>query len=81
MREIVHLQAGQCGNQIGAKFWEVRNDRPNRRDGRRNRRPEFLAKRHFARLDYELSGDDGRPENRNVPGVRTSRTQTVWIHP
>ena len=24
MREIVHVQAGQCGNQIGAKFWEVR---------------------------------------------------------
>ena len=24
MREIVHIQAGQCGNQIGAKFWEVR---------------------------------------------------------
>ena len=24
MREIVHLQAGQCGNQIGQKFWEVR---------------------------------------------------------
>jgi hypothetical protein len=23
MREILHLQAGQCGNQIGAKFWEV----------------------------------------------------------
>jgi len=23
MREIVHLQAAQCGNQIGAKFWEV----------------------------------------------------------
>ena len=22
MREIVHLQAGQCGNQIGGKFWE-----------------------------------------------------------
>ena len=21
--EIVHIQAGQCGNQIGAKFWEV----------------------------------------------------------
>ena len=20
-REIVHIQAGQCGNQIGAKFW------------------------------------------------------------
>merc|ERR1712203_862560 len=23
MREIVHIQAGQCGNQIGSKFWEV----------------------------------------------------------
>ncbi|XP_035487616.1 tubulin beta chain [Scophthalmus maximus] len=23
MREIVHLQIGQCGNQIGSKFWEV----------------------------------------------------------
>ena len=23
MREIVHIQGGQCGNQIGAKFWEV----------------------------------------------------------
>lgn len=21
VREIVHLQTGQCGNQIGAKFW------------------------------------------------------------
>lgn len=24
MREIVHLQAGQCGNQIGAKVWDFR---------------------------------------------------------
>jgi len=23
MREILHLQVGQCGNQIGTKFWEV----------------------------------------------------------
>lgn len=23
MREIVHLQTGQCGNQVGTKFWEV----------------------------------------------------------
>ena len=23
MREIVSMMAGQCGNQIGAKFWEV----------------------------------------------------------
>jgi hypothetical protein len=26
MREIVHIQAGQCGNQIGAKFWEIISD-------------------------------------------------------
>ncbi|KAF8659388.1 hypothetical protein HU200_058599 [Digitaria exilis] len=24
MREILHIQGGQCGNQIGAKFWEGR---------------------------------------------------------
>jgi tubulin beta len=23
MREILHVQAGQCGNQIGSTFWEV----------------------------------------------------------
>jgi tubulin beta len=23
MREIIHVQVGQCGNQIGAKFWEL----------------------------------------------------------
>ncbi|KAI5498868.1 structural constituent of cytoskeleton, partial [Trichomonas vaginalis G3] len=26
VREIVHIQAGQCGNQIGTKFWEVVSD-------------------------------------------------------
>jgi len=26
MREIVHLQVGQCGNQIGSKFWSVISD-------------------------------------------------------
>eukprot|EP00043_Microstomoeca_roanoka_P008083 m.77974 g.77974 ORF g.77974 m.77974 type:complete len:453 (+) comp14093_c0_seq1:45-1403(+) len=26
MREIVHLQVGQCGNQVGCKFWEVISD-------------------------------------------------------
>ncbi|XP_021372131.1 tubulin beta chain-like [Mizuhopecten yessoensis] len=26
MREIIHIQAGQCGNQIGSKFWEVISD-------------------------------------------------------
>ncbi|XP_034233414.1 tubulin beta chain-like isoform X2 [Thrips palmi] len=26
MREITHIQVGQCGNQIGCKFWEVISD-------------------------------------------------------
>ena len=26
MREILHLQVGQCGNQIGSKFWEMISD-------------------------------------------------------
>ncbi|KAI9226766.1 MAG: beta-tubulin isotype 2 [Piptocephalis tieghemiana] len=26
MREIIHVQTGQCGNQIGSKFWEVISD-------------------------------------------------------
>ena len=26
MRELVAIQGGQCGNQIGAKFWEVVSD-------------------------------------------------------
>ncbi|ROT61495.1 Tubulin beta-2 chain [Penaeus vannamei] len=26
MREILHLQTGQCGNQIGSKFWEIISD-------------------------------------------------------
>jgi tubulin beta len=26
MREIIHIQGGQCGNQIGEKFWEVISD-------------------------------------------------------
>ena len=26
MREILHLQAGQCGNQVGTKFWEIVTD-------------------------------------------------------
>jgi len=29
MREIVQIQAGQCGNQIGGKFWEVMCDEHN----------------------------------------------------
>ena len=26
MREIVSIQAGQCGNQIGTRFWETINE-------------------------------------------------------
>jgi len=33
MREIVHIQAGQCGNQIGSKFWASK-----RRNNGRNKK-------------------------------------------
>ena len=34
MREIVHIQAGQCGNQMGGKFWEmISNEHGIDRDG------------------------------------------------
>ena len=23
MRELIHVQVGQCGNQVGTKFWET----------------------------------------------------------
>jgi tubulin beta len=23
MREIIHVQIGQCGNQIGSSFWQT----------------------------------------------------------
>ena len=26
MREIIHLQVGQCGNQVGSKFWQIISD-------------------------------------------------------
>ena len=26
MREIINIQAGQCGNQIGSRFWEMISD-------------------------------------------------------
>ena len=26
MRELITIQIGQCGNQMGAKFWEVISD-------------------------------------------------------
>ena len=26
MRVLVHIQGGQCGNEIGAKFWKVISD-------------------------------------------------------
>ena len=59
MREIVHLQAGQCGNQIGAKFWEVRRPEGPRRgvDSIPIGRPDnFFGQRQNARLDWAPGG-------------------------
>ncbi|KAF0305989.1 Tubulin beta-3 chain [Amphibalanus amphitrite] len=46
MREILHLQAGQCGNQIGSKFWEVISDEHGiAPDGRYNGSSELQLER------------------------------------
>ena len=46
--EIVHIQGGQCGNQIGAKFWEVR-------PGATGRRVDAPGGRLAARRDGEAA--------------------------
>lgn len=60
MREIVHLQAGQCGNQIGAKFWEVRKQK-NRARGlpRRGRFGPNIFFWPTAKCPFGLGGGSG----------------------
>ena len=53
-REIVHIQAGQCGNQIGAKFWEVRaNARRRSNASARESRARGASQPNAARRDGE----------------------------
>jgi len=55
MREIVAIQGGQCGNQIGAKFWEVVSDEhgigrhPWYHDGVSRHQPAADARKSMAR--------------------------------
>ena len=89
MREIVHLQAGQCGNQIGAKFWEVRN-RKAVRVARYPRRPIgpptiFLAN---GKMPVWITGGSGPEEEMgrsmvgmHPPGLESDGTdQTAGTH-
>jgi len=60
--EIVHIQGGQCGNQIGAKFWEVR--RASRARFERREREYEAISRHLSRprdrrLTRTIDDDDG----------------------
>jgi len=52
MREIVHIQAGQCGNQIGAKFWEViSGEHGIKQDGTWDSNPETNPHKSELQLD------------------------------
>ena len=54
MREIVHIQGGQCGNQIGAKFWEVISDE-------HGKRPVVRAFAHGVPMGGGVQGGSGVP--------------------
>ena len=71
MREIVSIQGGQCGNQIGAKFWEVVSDehgiggRPSRGDAR----PRQSTRVNFRRGAQKfLAGALTRGQTRDTMG-------------
>lgn len=53
MREIVHIQAGQCGNQIGAK---VRNDNYDRLYFVNSFCPQRVGnpKTHYSQYKYQM---------------------------
>ncbi|CAG0889020.1 unnamed protein product [Cyprideis torosa] len=70
MREIINIQAGQCGNQIGGKFWEVISDEhginPN---GEYHGESELQLERIEV---YYNEGQDGRYVPRTIsPDIRT----------
>ena len=50
MREVITLQVGQCGNQIGRRFWELalKEHASQSRDGRFDPRVEVQHERHEA---------------------------------
>ena len=61
-REIVHIQAGQCGNQIGSKFWEVISDEHGiGQDGIANPESDLQIER------VEVYYNEASVENKYVP--------------
>ena len=61
-REIVHIQAGQCGNQIGSKFWEVISDEHGiGQDGIANPESDLQMER------VEVYYNEASVENKYVP--------------
>lgn len=55
MREIVHIQAGQCGNQIGAKVSEIYWSIPDKSDLSDTKSEQFDLKtwKEFHRIGRE----------------------------
>ena len=79
MREIVHIQAGQCGNQIGAKFWETVADEHGvsptgaRGEGGAGRAGGRRAGGRRPRSRAQLIGRDAPPPLGATPAARGRR--------
>ena len=81
MREIVHIQGGQCGNQIGAKFWEVISDEHGARPCSRRRvcvlpAPRLAQGTMGSRIGGCFERCGGRACSRT--GVRRWRVRYGW---
>jgi hypothetical protein len=75
--EIVHIQGGQCGNQIGAKFWEVRHASRARFD-RRERECEGDFTSSVANARSTTDANDRRRRRRAIGYLRRARDRGRW---
>ena len=74
MREIVHLQLGQCGNQAGTKFWEIISDEHGiSGDGRFEGESSLQAER----LEVYWSGSELRPQHLSDAFLQASNSK--WV--
>ncbi|KAE8654046.1 Tubulin beta-1 chain [Hibiscus syriacus] len=63
MREILHVQGGQCGNQIGSKFWEVICDEHGIDSSGRFNTDGKSSENQLERINVYYNEASGTPDN------------------